>query len=95
MSKGSVVKVVGPLAAYAPGFGRELKKRGYTKLSVTQQLRLAAHVSRWLDAEASKLRDLHRSGSRRSALPVGARATPTCAPRERFDRSKSFSRAAG
>jgi site-specific recombinase XerD len=51
MSKVSVVKVVGPLAAYAPGFGRELKSRGYTDLSVAQQLRLVAHLSRWLDAE--------------------------------------------
>jgi site-specific recombinase XerD len=51
MSKVSVVKVAGPLAAYAPGFGRELKDRGYTEVSVTQQLRLVAHVSRWLDAE--------------------------------------------
>lgn len=51
MSKVSVVKVVGPLGSYAPGFCRELKKRGYTELSVAQQLRLMAHVSRWLDAE--------------------------------------------
>lgn len=52
MSKRSAVKVVGPLAAYAPGFGRELKNRGYTDLSVVQQLRLVAHLSRWLDAKS-------------------------------------------
>jgi len=51
MSKESVVKVVGPMAAYAPEFGRELKSRGYTDISVAQQLRLMAHVSRWLDRE--------------------------------------------
>jgi site-specific recombinase XerD len=51
MSKVSVVKVVGPMAGYASEFGRELKKRGYTDHSVAQQLRLVAHVSRWLDAE--------------------------------------------
>lgn len=51
MSKMSVVKVVGSLEAYAPGFGRWLKNRGYTDLSVAQQLRLMAHVSRWLNQE--------------------------------------------
>jgi hypothetical protein len=42
------VKVVGPLAPYASGFDQELRSRGYTKVSVAQQLRLMAHVSRWL-----------------------------------------------
>jgi integrase/recombinase XerD len=51
MSKMSVVNVVGPLAAYAPRFGHELKDSGYTDLSVAGQLRLMAHVSRWLDRE--------------------------------------------
>jgi site-specific recombinase XerD len=58
MSKVSVVKVVGPLAKYAPGFSRELKNRGYTDLSVAQQLRLVAHVSRWLDAEGLEVSEL-------------------------------------
>jgi hypothetical protein len=58
MSKVSVVKVVGPLAAYAAGFGRELKNRGYTDLSVAQQLRLVAHLSRWLDAEGLEVAGL-------------------------------------
>lgn len=42
------VKVVGPLAPYVSGFDLELRGRGYTRLSVAQQLRLMAHVSRWL-----------------------------------------------
>jgi hypothetical protein len=50
MPKQSVVRVVGPLAPYASGFGRELQRRGYTTLSVAGQLRLMAHVSRWLAA---------------------------------------------
>jgi integrase/recombinase XerD len=48
MSSRSEVKVAGPLAAYAPGFARELRSRGYTDLSVAGHLRLMAHVSRWL-----------------------------------------------
>ncbi len=51
MSNRSEVKVAGPLAAYGAGFARELRGRGYTDLSVTGQLRLMAHVSRWLAGE--------------------------------------------
>jgi len=43
--------MVGPLASYAPGFDRELRSRGYTRLSAVWQLRLMAHVSRWLASE--------------------------------------------
>jgi site-specific recombinase XerC len=39
------------MAPYAPEFGRLLKSRGYTDLSVAGQLRLMAHVSRWLSQE--------------------------------------------
>lgn len=46
-----VVRMVGPLAPYAPGFERELRGRGYTRLSAVWQLRLMAHVSRWLAGE--------------------------------------------
>lgn len=48
MSNRSEVEVAGPLAAYAAGFARELRSRGYADLSVVGQLRLMAHVSRWL-----------------------------------------------
>jgi integrase/recombinase XerD len=51
MAGRSVVKMVGPLAPYASGFGRELRSRGYTRLSAVWQLRLMAHVSRWLASE--------------------------------------------
>ena len=47
----SEVKVAGPLAAYAAGFARELRSRGYADLSVAGQLRLMAHVSRWLSGQ--------------------------------------------
>jgi integrase/recombinase XerD len=51
MAGRSVVRMVGPLAPYAPGFDRELRSRGYTRLSAVWQLRLMAHVSRWLASE--------------------------------------------
>ncbi|MGH3469260.1 MAG: tyrosine-type recombinase/integrase [Thermocrispum sp.] len=38
----------GPLAPYAPGFAGSLAGRGYARLSIAGQLRLMAHVSRWL-----------------------------------------------
>jgi len=44
----SRVRVVGPLAAYRVGFGGELSGQGYTPGSVSLQLGLMAHVSRWL-----------------------------------------------
>lgn len=47
----SVVRVAGPLALYASGFDRELSGRGYVCVSAEAQLRLMAHVSRWLGGE--------------------------------------------
>ena len=47
----SKVRVTGPLASYAPGFITELADAGYTPLSATLQLRLAAEVSRWLTGQ--------------------------------------------
>jgi integrase/recombinase XerD len=43
-----LVRVVGPLQPYAQGFDEELKRRGYTSLSAVNQLRVLAHLSRWL-----------------------------------------------
>lgn len=45
-----LVRVVGPLAPYAHGFAAELTRQGYTLLSAANQLRLMAHLSRWLHA---------------------------------------------
>lgn len=44
----SSVRVTGPLAAYAESFRRELEGQGYKPHAVAAQLRLAAHLSRWL-----------------------------------------------
>ena len=42
------VRLAGPLAPYAEGFAGELTRLGFTALSARDQLRLAAHLSRWL-----------------------------------------------
>jgi integrase/recombinase XerD len=42
------VSVGGPLAGYREGFAAFLAGRGYTRLSAANQLRLMAHLSRWL-----------------------------------------------
>ena len=45
------VRVAGVLAPYARGFGRELRSCGFTDLSTAEQLRLMAHLSRWMTRE--------------------------------------------
>lgn len=47
----SGVRVRGPLADYAVGFGELLVGRGYARGSISQQLGLVSQLSRWLDAE--------------------------------------------
>ncbi len=45
----SRVRVSGPLAEYAAGFAAYLAGAGYTPLSAANQVRLLAHLSRWLE----------------------------------------------
>ena len=42
------VRVSGPLTAWRAGFCEELDRRGYARLSVANQVRVLAHVSRWM-----------------------------------------------
>lgn len=49
MGKPSRVRVTGPLEPYACGFREELARQGYTPHSASNQLRLMAHASRWLE----------------------------------------------
>jgi integrase/recombinase XerD len=44
------VVVFGPLSGYEPGFAAELEQCGFMPLSVEHQLRLLAHLSRWMDS---------------------------------------------
>jgi site-specific recombinase XerD len=45
------IHVSGPLKEFAPGFANELLRQGYTANSARLQMRLTAHVSRWLACE--------------------------------------------
>jgi len=54
----SRVRFSGPLAPYAPALASELAALGYTRTSATNQLQLAAHLSRWLEARGASGRDL-------------------------------------
>ena len=53
MRNGSVVRVSGPLAAYADDFWGYLARQGYAPSSSQDQLRLMAHVSGWLDQQGA------------------------------------------
>lgn len=46
------IKVRGPLGAYGEGFVEFLSGRGYARTSIEVRVRLLAHLSRWLLAEA-------------------------------------------
>jgi integrase/recombinase XerD len=50
ISDPSRVRFTGPLAPLASGLGAELAASGYASTSTTNQLQLAAHLSRWLQA---------------------------------------------
>jgi site-specific recombinase XerD len=54
----SRVRVTGPLVPYVDGFWAELAGAGYTAWSVEAQLRLLAHVSRWLAVQGLDAADL-------------------------------------
>ena len=45
----SRVRVVGPLGRYRAGFEEALAAAGYTPLSAANQMRVMAHLSRWLE----------------------------------------------
>src|SRR5687768_6388698 len=44
------VRITGPLTRYFEGFSAELTAHGYTDLSLANQLRLMADLSRWLQS---------------------------------------------
>jgi integrase/recombinase XerD len=48
MARTERVRVAGPLAAFADGFGAELGRLGYSRFTADAQLQLMAHVSGWL-----------------------------------------------
>jgi len=50
--------VTGPLVPYVTGFRAELERRGYRRKPVADQLRLMAHLSRWMEAAGLPLDQL-------------------------------------
>ncbi len=80
------VRVSGPLASFAVGFKEFLAESGYTPLSAAVQLRLMAHVSRWLEAEHCDVRDLNAQRAeefllaRREAGYTGLRTSEAMVP---------------
>lgn len=54
----SRVKVTGPLVPYVAGFHAELEAKGYRPNAVSDQLRVMAHVSRWLEGRGLGVGDL-------------------------------------
>lgn len=52
------VTIRGPLQGHVEGFWQELRRLGYAPLSARNQLYVAAHLARWLEAEGLALRDL-------------------------------------
>jgi len=57
-SRVSKVCVVGPLAPFADNFRSMLKESGYAPLTIVNQLRLMAHLSRWMEASHYMAADL-------------------------------------
>lgn len=57
-SRLSVVVVRGPLTGVADRFEKALAEQGYTPLSAANQLRLLAHLSRWMSSESLSPADL-------------------------------------
>jgi integrase/recombinase XerD len=58
MSSRAPVRVSGPLAGFAAGFGEHLERRGYRPGSVADQLWLLVDVSRWLAERGLRAVDL-------------------------------------
>jgi integrase len=63
----------GPLREFGPGFLEELGRLGFTPWSATQQARLAAHLSRWMQAQVLGVGEL--TSDRLDEFLVERRAT--------------------
>lgn len=58
MNEGCRVRVTGPLAAYVDGFRGELAAQGYTVQVRDRNLRMLAHVSRWMAGRGLSVAEL-------------------------------------
>src|SRR5258708_36694315 len=75
------VRVAGPLAPFAADFTSRLEELGYTPLTRVNELRLMAHLSRWLEASQLTGADLdgERIGLFLSAQRAGGYGAPGAA----------------
>ena len=67
MTDPSRVRTSGALQPFATGFAAELARQGYRSGSQAQQLRLMAHVSRWLGSNDMWARPWRGTGSTSSS----------------------------
>ena len=58
MKDPSHVRGTGPLGPYAEGFRAELARQGYAVSTAVNQLKLVAHLSRWMTAEGLSVPEL-------------------------------------
>jgi integrase/recombinase XerD len=58
MNEGCRVRVTGPRACYVDGFRDELAAQGYTVQVRDRQLRMLAHVSRWMAGQGLSVAEL-------------------------------------
>src|SRR5215470_18043024 len=85
-SKVARVQVTGPLAPFAPKVKAKLRESGYTPLTAVNVMRLMAHLSRWLAANALGVADLtgeqvdRHVAERRAAGRTSARSPRSLAP---------------
>jgi integrase/recombinase XerD len=54
----ATVRISGPLTRYVEGFAAELRAQGYSELSLANQLRLMADLSRWLQEAEIPVREI-------------------------------------
>ena len=55
------IRISGPLAGFAEGYGAELRQLGYAPASVRLQLKVLADLSDWLLSQGMAAADLRRS----------------------------------
>ena len=67
------VRIVGPLALRADGFRSWLSGQWYATATATEQIRLMAHVSRWMASQELDCRALTDESSQSSFERAGER----------------------
>jgi site-specific recombinase XerD len=82
MSEGCRVRVTGPLTGYVAGFREELAAQGYTVQVADRNLRMLAHVSRWMSDHGFSVAELtaERLACRKVFLRLNAPITGLTTP---------------